>query len=573
MLNQLRELKDWREPRDFSDWKSPPGIWAGLGCGDCGCGGCDYQLIVSSFFRTYISAEIGYATNVAHDENGYAIWWYDLGVNGAGFRRCPGKALIDSKGNVYIPYTQITDPGGGGGAPGETQTGCVKLNSAGVVQWDVNNFSLGYVQHAAHEDLWGIPVGSCFDNSGNLLIGVPRGQSDDAFAVSVAASDGSLLATYTINAGFPGSPGDWTGVGPVRSITMDGDNNIYFVDAKTYTVVFKVNNAGTYQTHRVGHITFTDASADPDHDRDTSGESASLVQSIDCDRGLGNLYLMYATFSVAGGGTQASNAVIVEEWKCSDLSDENSLTIAELPSLGTNDLLHSDFSRTVNGEFHGELFQGVIAFGVSLQGAPDDDGDDGGQSASHAVVFDAFCFGSAGLLVDDQGVFWTDTACRHTLSNCATLNPTTGDVYVLTMTFCPPASPPRYRVHRMNPGGAVGFTAEVWGDVIVNDPCDGTISHANYGITARSYRHACTTSSSTTTTTSSSSSTTTTSSSSTTGSNACGGVTCTYIWVGPPPLGFWLVEGAPCTAPCSCGPPPSDPALFEGQTAIVDCEF
>ncbi len=558
----------------------PPEVTGTLGKGPkwcCGCK-CTYQLIVSSFFRTFISTEIGYASVVAHDENGNAKWYYDLGVHGSGNRRVPGKALIDSDGNVYIPYIVVTNTGGGGGAPGETQVGCVKLDSAGAVIWDVNNITTSgicYVLHAAHEDLWGIPIGSCFDNTGDILIGTPRDSTDDTYAVTISKDDGSVITAWNFNGGFPGAVTDWTGTGPVRSIAMDGDDNIYFVDAKEYTTVFKVQNNGAYLAHRTGHISFSHSGDDPDGDFGTTGLSESLVQSIDCDRSLNNLYLMYATFSTSGLGLQASTAVIVEEWDCSDLSDKNDMTMAELPNCNIIDHVHSDFSRTVNGEFHGELFQGVMAFGVCLQGAPDDDGDGSGGvaafPASHAVVFDAACFPSAGLLVDDEGVRTDDVASRHTLANCATLNPTTGDVYLLTMTFCGPADPPRYRVHRMSPGGTVCFVSEVWGDVIVNDPCDGSFSHANYGITARSYHIACTTSSSSTTTTSSSTTTTTTSTSSTTGSNACGGATCTYIWAGPPPLGFWVLSSDGCTSPCACDGAPETIADFEGQTTTVDC--
>ena len=220
---------------------------------------CNTQsiLVIVGFQRKNFGGSIGNASFAALDgATGSVLWYYDLGITSAGSTALPyipGRPLIDSSGNIYLPIFGLTAASGLGGKFSSSRL--LKFDKTGALLWTYDpGDSTADCQQGASIGFANFQVaGACFDSSGNIVWG--RFCSDTTnynYAYKVDTS-GSLVTTYSTHGTGFGGLADATlitgsNTGPVARIALDASDNVYWVAPNDRNRIVKVNSSGAFQS-------------------------------------------------------------------------------------------------------------------------------------------------------------------------------------------------------------------------------------------------------------------------------------------------------------------------------------
>lgn len=235
------------EPRDWSrPWRDPPGLI-------CCCTSTTQTLVVVGHQRTSISGT-NYTLSV-YDGSGAVQWRKDFGTTTAGNPSLPGRPVIDSSGNIYVPYGgkdgNIFNPELGVNQTAATY-GMRKYDKAGTLQWDTSIAKGRYGIHNATCARM-LSTGNIAMSHGFMLSGGKL-----QLFMTVLDTTGAIVTQFGYrDATWGWSAGAIAAIGTAMAFPFDvdgSDNYFMCFDASasiSFNGIIKLNSSGVYQTHNI----------------------------------------------------------------------------------------------------------------------------------------------------------------------------------------------------------------------------------------------------------------------------------------------------------------------------------
>lgn len=443
----------------------------------CGCCGgptpTSKVMCVATFLRINIPGS-GPTPGTSTDDNqtiaafdgtsGTVLWYYDTGFTSSGNLYIPGRAIIDSAGNVYVAINGIA-----GGS--SISTKLLKLDKTGTLQWTydpgASTLSSGYTSTGAQLNATYLISGICFDSAGNIVF--TRYCSDATnfiYAVKVDPT-GALVQNYsTHNTGFGGfaDGASLTGgsrLGPPGTLVADASDNLYWIDVNLRARIFSVDSSGNFRYQFLPTTAYGVA---------TVNATTSLCFSLLCDTTNHKIYIGRASFVNSDGSLRyaektpiltrydiggAGTAAPTFDWDFTIDSFEGGSGSINLTTASGTAFNLSSYSSLSNGLGIGhDPMIGKMFFpgGVLLDSSP-------GTTAG-VVENWASCSDSATPTVGFLSKMETLFSSNKCFGEAACCDPTSGEVFVIpdqVNTASGTSGTPEWGVARLDPTSGVSI--------------------------------------------------------------------------------------------------------------------